>query len=243
MELFEDVIVRMRALLPQTPDKCCGYDATLCAPPGDKNAILFRSDTAFELGGSGKPSLNCTLFGTVMSGRDEVVLYGKDLCELTADTPFAHLTLVQLREDDENALRYEKLKDISFRQFQLYPAGYHIRISPAAGKEQVRVAKSVLQQQPPLSFLNVGCSLIRLLKAHGDTACVKTVFITDPQVDLSALTALAHKAKQITEAVQHTLEMNSLDCASCKMKPICDEVDGLRALHFKKEEERKKHDT
>ena len=84
---------------------------------------------------------------------------------------------------------------------------------------------------------------IRLLKAHGDTACVKTVFITDPQVDLSALTALAHKAKQITEAVQHTLEMNSLDCASCKMKPICDEVDGLRALHFKKEEERKSHGT
>ena len=243
MKLFDEVIAAMRALLPGTPDKSCAFDPTLCAPPGDKNAILFRNDTAFELGGSGKTSVNSTLFGAVPDKRDAVELYGKDLCTLTQDTAFSHLTLVQLKDESEEALRYEKLQDIGFCQFQLYPKGYHIRISPAAGKEQVRVAKAALQQSPPLSLLNVGCSLIALLKAQPDVAAVKTVFITDPAVDHAALAALARKAKQITEAVQHTLEMNSLDCASCKMKPICDEVDGLRALHFKKEEERKSHGT
>ena len=243
MKLYEDLIAAIRALLPAAPDKSCGFDPALCAPPGDKNAILFRSDTAFELGGSGKTSVNCTLFGAVPGARDAVALYGKDLCELTQDTAFSHLTLVQLKDESEETLRYEKLQDIAFCQFQLYPKGYHIRISPAACKEQVRVANAALRQTPPLSFLNVGCSLISLLKTQPDVAAVKTVFITDPAIDHTALAALARKAKQITAAVQHTFEMNSLDCASCKMKPVCDEVDGLRALHFKKEEERKKHDT
>jgi len=243
MKLYDDVIAAIRALLPDKPDSYCLFDPALCAPSGDKNAILFRSDMAFELGGSGKPSVNSTLFGAVPAMQDEVVLYGKDLCFLTQDTAFSHLTLVQLKNEDEATLRYEKLQDIAFCQFQLYPEGYHIRISPSAGKEQVRVAKAALQKTPPLSLLNVGCSLIALLKAQPDVLAVKTVFITDPAVDHAALAALARKAKQITEAVQHTLEMNSLDCASCKMKPICDEVDGLRALHFKQEEARKKHES
>ena len=57
MKLFDEVIAAMRALLPETPDKSCAFDPTLCAPPGDKNAILFRSDMAYELGGSGKTSV------------------------------------------------------------------------------------------------------------------------------------------------------------------------------------------
>ena len=59
----------------------------------------------------------------------------------------------------------------------------------------------------------------------------------------AALAALSRKAKSITEAVQHTLELGELDCASCKMKPICDEVDGLRELHLKREKENRNHGT
>ena len=83
MKLYEELIAAIRALLPDTPDKSCAFDPALCAPPGNKNAILFRSDMAYELGGSGKQSVNCTLFGAVPDGKDEVALYGKDLCELT----------------------------------------------------------------------------------------------------------------------------------------------------------------
>jgi hypothetical protein len=34
------------------------------------------------------------------------------------------------------------------------------------------------------------------------------------------------------------LQLSELDCASCKLKPICDEVEGLRELHMKKEKEK-----
>jgi len=242
MNLFDDVIRELRTLLPASPAAFEAYREALCAEDDNKNAILFRSDTAFELGGSGKPGVSSVLFGDT-GGQDEVLVYGKDLCELDRDTAFAHLTIVQLNADCEEALRYEQLKEIGFRLFQLYPKGYHIRISPSAGKEQVRVAKAALRTTPPLSFFNIGCSLIRLLKAHEDVAHVQTIFITDTQADYAGIAAAARKAKQITDAVQRTLQLDELNCASCKMKPICDEVDGLRALHFKKEEERKKHGT
>ena len=243
MKLFDEVIAQMRACLPESPDLSSEYSPTLCAPEGDKNAILFRGDMAYELGGSGKASVSSVLFCELPDENDEVLVYGKDLYALTSDTPFAHLTFVQLKDGREEQLRYEQLKTIGFCLFQLYPQGYHIRISPSAGKEQVRVAKTALTANPPLSFLNVGCSLIRLLKTQPEVAAVKTVFITAETVDYASLAALARKAKQITDAVQHTLEESSLDCASCKMKPICDEVEGLRELHFKKEKERKPHES
>ena len=243
MKLFEDVIKEVRALLPDLPDKSCGFEECLCAEPGDKNALLFRSDTAFELGGGGKYAVESTMFTSFSEAGDEVLLFGKDLNEITEDVSFAHLTFIQLEEKSEENLHYEQLKSIGFTVFQLYPKGYHIRISPSAGREQVKVSKEALKRNPPLSFMNIGCSLIKLLKEQDDVAYVKTVFITCPDVDYPALAALARKAKRITDAVQKTLQLDELDCAACKMKPICDEVEGLRELHFKKEKERKNNAT
>lgn len=238
MKIFADVIGKMMSLLPETADKSVLFDNELCAESGDKNAILFRSDTAYELGGSGKPSVSCIVFTDLPSMQDEVILYGQDLSEITEDTPFAHLTFVKLKQKNEEELSYEQLKNIGFTVFQIYPKGYHIRISPSALKEQVRVAKDVLQSVQPLSFINVGCSLIRAFKENDDVESVRTVFITKKDFDYRGLSLLAQKVKKITDAVQSTLQLDELDCASCKMKPVCDEVEGLRELHFKKEKEK-----
>lgn len=238
MKIFADVTEKMLSLLPEVVDKSVLFDTELCAESGDKNAILFRSDTAYELGGSGKPSVSSIVFSELLSVRDEVLLYGPDLSEINEDTPFAHLTFVSLKQKNEEELTYEQLKNIGFTAFQIYPKGYHIRISPSASKEQVRVAKDVLNSEQPLSFMNIGCSLIRAFKENNDVESVRTVFITKKDFNYRELSALAQKVKKITDAVQSTLQLDELDCASCKMKPVCDEVEGLRELHFKKEKEK-----
>ncbi len=234
MELYNDVLGRMRALLPAEPTKRAAYREDLCAPDGEKDRILFGADTAYELGGGGKPGAEAVLFADVAENQSETLLYGPDLCEIAADAPFGHITVVKLKETGD-ALSSERLKTVGFTVFQLYPEGYHIRISPAASREQVRVAKTALRKTPPLSFINVGNSLIRAFLRQPDVQAVQTVFITDPAVDHKALSVLAGKAKKITDAVQSTLQLGELDCASCKMKPLCDEIDGLRELHFRKE--------
>ena len=238
MELYNDVLVRIRALLPAAPVKRVPYDAAACAPEGEKDRILFGSDTAYELGGGGKQSAEAVLFADWPEGRSETLLYGPDLCEIACDVPFGHITLVKLRETDDVPLSSERLRTIGFTVFQLYPQGYHIRISPAACREQVRVAKAALHKEPPLSFIHVGNSLIKAFLLQPDVQAVRTAFITDPAFDYKALSVLAGKTKKITDAVQSTLQMDELDCASCKMKPVCDEIDGLRELHFRKEGKR-----
>ena len=238
MKIFAEVTEKMMSLLPETADKSVLFNDEFCAVNGEKNSILFRSDTAYELGGSGKPAVCSIVFTDLPSMRDEVILYGPDLSEITEDTPFAHITFVQLKQKNEEELTYEQLKNIGFTAFQIYPEGYHIRISPVASKEQVRVAKTALYSDSPLSFLNVGCSLIRAFKENDDVEFVRTVFITKKEFDYGALSDLAQKAKKTTDAVHSTLQLDELDCASCKMKPICDEVEGLRELHLKKEKEK-----
>lgn len=238
MKIFAEVTEKIMSVLPESADKSVLYDDKLCAENGDKNAILFRSDTAYELGGSGKASVSSIVFTDLPSVQDEVLLYGPDLSEIKKDTPFAHLTFVSLKQKNDEELTYEQLKNIGFTAFQLYPEGYHIRISPSSSKEQVRVAKSAVHSENPLSFMNIGCSLIEAFKKNDDVEAVRTIFITKEDFDYRTLSELSVKVKKITDAVHSTLQLSELDCASCKMKPVCDEVEGLRELHLKKEKEK-----
>ena len=239
MKIFAEVTDKMLSLLPENADKSVLFNKALCAEAGEKNSILFRSDTAYELGGSGKPSVSSIVFADLPSVQDEVLLYGPDLSDITEDVPFAHLTFVSLKQKNDEELTYEQLKNIGFTAFQIYPKGYHIRISPSASKEQVRVAKAAIESDKPLSFMNIGCSLISAFKENENVEAVRTVFITKKDFNYRELSFLAQKAKKITDAVHSTLQLDELDCASCKMKPICDEVEGLRELHFKMEKEKR----
>ena len=73
---------------------------------------------------------------------------------------------------------------------------------------------------------------------NADEAKIYANLFDDREVigfDYKALSALCGKAKQITDAVQSTLGLSELDCSTCSMKPVCDEIDGLRELHLKRE--------
>ncbi len=234
MRLFDDVIAGVNALLPGPPTKAAPYDPARCATDGEKDRILFRSETAFELGGGGKPSVCTVLFGDEPA-ESRVELYGPDLDAIRADQPFAHVTFARLRVSDGSAAHYEQIQKLGFTVFQVYPEGFLIRVSPMSGREQARVAKAAVECRPPLSLLNVGCSLIREFRKHPEIAAVRTAYITDPAFDYTALADLAAKARSITSALDRALGGGELDCAACKMKPVCDSVEGLRELHFGKE--------
>ena len=50
----------------------------------------------------------------------------------------------------------------------------------------------------------------------------------------------AKKANDITKTLTHILDGMATDCRSCNLKPICDEVEGMRELHFKQAKKDKK---
>jgi len=71
---------------------------------------------------------------------------------------------------------------------------------------------------------------------------VKIIFITDPSIDYDALKKNAKLADGITSTLTHILEGLPTDCSVCQLKDVCDEVEGMKELHFGKAAKEARHD-
>ena len=63
-------------------------------------------------------------------------------------------------------------------------------------------------------------------------AAAKIVFVTDSRLNFDELTAQAEKISALTKALNHIFDNVLVDCKNCNLKPICDEVEGMRELHL-----------
>ena len=88
-----------------------------------------------------------------------------------------------------------------------------------------------------ISFQSVGCDFIKQYKKNPQIKHVRVIFITDPNVDYKKLLETANKVNDVTKTMNTILEglPEDVDCAHCSFKPVCDEVEGLKELHFGKD--------
>jgi CO dehydrogenase/acetyl-CoA synthase beta subunit len=96
----------------------------------------------------------------------------------------------------------------------------------------VRVAESALKKK--ISFEKVGNLLINKYKENPSVKAVKVIFVTAEEADYKKMELMAEKSVSITEALNHTMNSISFDCDTCNFKPVCDEVEGMKELHFGK---------
>lgn len=200
---------------------------------GNANMIL-RSDMAYELGGNHLPALSgMTLTAdTSLVPRDEVLLYGKDLGEIHEDTPYARLAVLRVKENsmgEGNAL-YQAIRKIEYTKYHLNPEGFMMRISAASQREMVRIGKTALEKG--LGFEQVGKLFLQSYHKNPQVEAVKLVFITLSDFPYEELEIYIKKAEEITKAIDHILKNLSMDCNVCSLKQICDEVEGMKELHF-----------
>lgn len=200
---------------------------------GNANMIL-RSDMAYELGGNHLPALSgMTLTAdTSLVPRDEVLLYGKDLGEIHEDTPYARLAVLRVKEDsmgEGNAL-YQAIRKMEYTKYHLNPEGFMMRISAASQREMVRVGKTALEKG--LGFEQIGKLFLQSYRKNPQVEAVKLVFITLSDFPYEELEIYIKKAEEITKAIDHILKNLSMDCNVCSLKQICDEVEGMKELHF-----------
>ncbi len=199
-----------------------------------KAMMILQSDMAYELGGHNLPAVGNTLVTTETSlvPQDEIVLVGKDLPELTEDCQYARISLVRVSEDcigTGNKL-YNTIQNIGYFRYHIYPLGFMLRVSSSNDRESVRVAKEALEMG--LNFTAIGNTMQRALHLHKEVETVKIIFITDPKVNYAMLQDTVKRAKQITSTIDHMLKDVNMDCTSCGLQEICDEVEGLREMHF-----------
>ena len=207
--------------------------------PGDawkdigSSELVLQKDAAYELGAMGKGSANYVLFTSSpeLVDTDQILLYGADLGEIKGEVDFARIVLLRvgLIDGDDEAV-YRTLKDIEFAKYHVYPEGYMVRMSPESYREQVRVSKQALKKG--VSFKNIGANYITAYKKDPNVLNATVIFVTAPGYDYGAMKKLAKKANDVTGTLTHILEGLPTDCSVCALKDICDEVEGMKELHF-----------
>ena len=233
MELYNSLIKESNSLLEKGRPRVWEYS------PGDawkdigSSELVLQKDAAYELGAMGKGSANYVLFTSSpeLVDKDQILLYGADLGEIKGEVDFARIVLLRvgLIDGDDEAV-YRTLKDIEFAKYHVYPEGYMVRMSPESYREQVRVSKQALKKG--VSFKNIGANYITAYKKDPNVLNATVIFVTAPDYDYGAMKKLAKKANDVTGTLTHILEGLPTDCSVCALKDICDEVEGMKELHF-----------
>ena len=193
-------------------------------PDAGQQQMILRRDTAFELEGVG--------FNLITSGQipDGIVLVGDDLWNIRENRPFARITLVQVKDNGEAQNTYNLIKKIDYVKYHIFPDGYMMRSTSRSHQEAVRVSLDAIESG--ISFQRIGSLIIEKYKQIPAVQGVQVFFITDPKANYSKFEAIAKKSHEVTETLNHVMNKMVLDCNVCNLKPICDEVEGMKALHF-----------
>ena len=250
MELYNSIIRKVEELAGSSTPRRCPYDPQGAWEDTGSFELVMLRDAAYELGGSSKPAAQGKLNNpgflskapAQLVEQDEILVFGPDLTELRGDSAYARIALLRVGDiesddEDDTEQAFRAIQDMDFVKYHVFPKGYMIRTSSESNREQVRLSSAALKKG--ISFRAVGNDFIRQYKQNPNILAVKLIFITAPDADYAALEQEAKTVRDITMSLSKILEGMPTDCGSCNLKPICDEVEGMRELHFGKE----KHTT
>ena len=225
MEIFDSLIKEVSEIIKPYPKTEYSYEKEKAWEDVGHNQVILQKETLFELDGVG--------FNLLTSSHieDSVVVIGNDLQNIKSNKKFARICFIEFDEQEETQKTYNLIRKIEYTKYHFFPDGYMIRTSAKAHKENVRVSKTAVKKG--MDFQKIGNLLINKYKENTAVKGVKIVFVTDDAVDFSALESLSRKNHEITETLNQVMNNLTFDCDTCNLKAICDEVEGMRELHFK----------
>ena len=198
----------------------------------DEQRILFKKDTAYELGGGNLPAYSGTAFTSDRSVKGEIIVCGPDLPKIKADSPYARLTILCVDDSawEDNEQAYRVMRRLDYTRYHVYPKGFSMRISAAAHREPVRIGREALKAG--LDFEQVGKLFLNAYYSHPEVLGARIFFITEPDFPHEEFGKAVCRMESVTESLNEIFNNLIMDCAACKLKSVCDEVEGLRELHF-----------
>lgn len=228
MDFFNSLIKDTNKLLENYSCKAFEYNSNNVWEDLGYNQVILQKDTAFELDGVG--------FNLVTSSpvNDEILVIGDDCADISQKRKFVRISIIEIDAVDDEQKAYNLIKKMEYVKYHYFPDGYMIRTTSTSHKENVRVSKTAIKNG--IDFQKVGNLLINKYKEIPSVKGVKVIFITDPQVDLNSFNKISEKNNEITKALNHIMNTVNFDCNTCNLKAICDEVEGMRELHFKSAE-------
>ena len=245
MILYDSMMERLRELLAGSEPRVYAYDEAKSWPEHSEYQMIFQKDVQFELGGGGKASANLTCVTTTPEffQGDRILVYGPELGEITGPVSYARICEVlvsgEAAEAGEDTDRlYKLVQDVDFVKYHVFPKGFMLRTSGQSGREQVRVSKVAWQEG--ISFEGIGNAFLSHYKKLENVLAVHVIFITAQDVDFAQLQKEAKLAAEVRNSLSMMQKGLPTECGSCSIREICNEVEGLRELHFGKKSPRGK---
>ncbi len=233
MDLYDALIQESLGLINEAPIRSLPLaDSLPLWKTESEQQLIFQKDMAYELGGGGLPAVSALAFTSQPAEADRLLLYGPDLPQLRADSPYARLTILHINDRDwqDNQQAYQLLRRMEYTRYHVHPQGFMIRISTSAGREPVRVSRRALQNG--LDFSRVGQLFLDAYHRHPQIQAATLLFVTAPDFPYELLAQKAARMETVTSSLDQIFNNLVMDCRSCSSKPVCDEVEGLRELHF-----------
>ena len=225
MEIFDSLIKEVSEIIEPYPKTEFSYEKDNLWEDVGHNQVILQKETLFELDGVGFNLLTSSPI------EDAVVVIGKDLQDIKENSKFARICFIEFCEAEDIQKTYNLIRKIEYTKYHFFPDGYMIRTSAKAHKESVRVSKTAVKKG--IDFQKIGNLLINKYKENPAVKGVKVVFVTENAVDYLKLESLSRKNHEITETLNQVMNNLTFDCDTCNLKAICDEVEGMRELHFK----------
>ncbi|MGH4120865.1 hypothetical protein [Clostridium sp.] len=228
MNIYNEQISNVVKLLHEEIGQRLETKGNLWQDVGKQNLVL-RAEMSYELGAGTLPAVS--FLGVTSSKElvptDSALLCGKDLSQISTDTPYARITLLRINDEllGKGDAIYDAMRHLANTRYKVNPKGFMSRISTSNNHEPVRVSKIALEEG--LSFSKVARLFLDAYKAHREVIAVQIIFVTLPNFNYGELVKLAQKNDQITTALDHILRDVKMDCASCKLQSICNEVASL----------------
>ncbi len=234
MKTYDQVIRSFLSLLESNDPR--SFSLSSRWEKSDKPELVFPNDSIVELGGGECPGLG-GLFLTSdheLVGDPSLVILGKDIKQFRGDVPYARIVIAEVDDSkmgEGNAI-YQNIRKVDYVRYHLEPKGAMFRISPMSKKESVRISKSALKEG--IDFLSLGGMMADAYMALPMVTSVKVILISDPDFDYKQAERLIQRSEDITSALDHLLGKVSMDCSSCALQVVCDEVEKLVESDFQK---------
>ena len=234
MNVFDEIIRETNTLFVNYKPRVFTFSPNKPEIEGKKNELVLAREAAYELGEGTLPSVSYTAItdNDEFISSDRILLFGKDIQELKNNSPFARITILLTDNIEESGDQgaYSIIKNIEMKKYSVSPSGYMMRTSAFSNREQVRVSKKALKAG--LSFEHVGNLFISKYKENKHVRAVTIIFVTLQDAPYEELERLANSCVQITKALNHMVGDIKMDCCACEWKPVCNEVEGMKELHF-----------
>lgn len=233
MKLYDEIIEKLQQLVPDRDSK--EFEVRDSTWPVAEREMILRGDMAYELGGGSLPAIGATIVTADenLIGEDGITLVGSDLREIDEDTPFARIAVVRVDENTigEGNELYNAIRSLEYTRYHLFPKGFMMRVSASRNRESVRVSRDAVTDG--ISFAETGNMMISAFHKNPNVKAVHIYYFTKKDFDYKALKSMAEESEEITRAIDHIFKNLIMDCRACNLQEICDEVEGLRELHFK----------